>query len=287
MTILVNAAAIKAPTVYITGSGSVKLTWKSGKSQPYSSDTYANLGGLDTVTIIPDPTWHIDAVSIDGILIEGIPDDGRYDGFSLVNVQAKSNVSVTFLINNGIDGVKTGDDVEAYPYPNMRLVFYDVQTGGFATADPTIGRSIADQIYEYWDIQTTAIFNSQGVEVVLVYSLDEVLAHDIDPYSLRLMRTDRSIDLARADVNLDGKIDGTDVSIVGNANPSMSGDLRYDPRCDVCDPIGLIDDRDVNFVNNYIGESSGWEDVPTKVEVVGDLVYVHGETDHLSIFGVH
>jgi len=57
MTIFVNAAIIKNPTVYIDGSGSLELTWKSGKSQTYSSDAYANLGGLDTINIIPNHGW--------------------------------------------------------------------------------------------------------------------------------------------------------------------------------------------------------------------------------------
>ena len=274
MSVLVNAAAIKNPTVDINGSGSVELTWKSGKSQTYSSDAYPSLGGLDTVTITPDHGWYIDAVSIDGEP-QNVLDD---DGFSLVNVQAKNTISAIFLENDGIDDVETGSNVEAYPYPNVGLIFGNVLVNGFATAY-TIGLQPPDAKGESWDIQTDAIFD-QSVTVILVLSLTGL--EGFDPTTLRLLRTE--VQLARADVNLDGKVDGTDVSIVANANPSKSGDPKYNVRLDQ-EPNGVIDDRDVNIVNNYIGESV-WEDITLRVVVDNGLVYVYGLTDHFSIFGV-
>lgn len=82
-------------------------------------------------------------------------------------------------------------------------------------------------------------------------------------------------------------MDGTDVSIVANANPSQNGSLGYDSRLDM-NSDGVIDDLDVNIVNNYIGESV-WEDITLQVVVDYDLgyVYVYGVTDHFTIFGVH
>ena len=274
MTILVNAAAIKDPTVYVTGSGSVELTWKSGKSQTYSSDAYANLGGLDTVAIIPNHGLHIDVVLIDGNP-QGILDE---DGFSLINVKAKNMISVTFAENNGIDDVDLGSDVGAYPDPDVGVIFDNVLAEGNVTAY-TIGIQPPDAKGESWDIQTTATFDG-NVTVYLVFNRTD-LPDGFDPYSLRLLRTE--VELARSDVNLDGKVDGDDVSDVANANPSELGDPEYDPRLDLNND-GVIDDEDVNIVNNYNNESV-WEDITLRVVEDNDLVYVYGLAGHLSIFG--
>ncbi len=276
MTLLVNAVAIKDPTVYVTGSGSVELTWKSGKSQTYSSDAYANLGGLDTVAIIPNHGWHIDVVLIDGNS-QGILDE---DGFSLINVQAKCTVSVTFLENGGEDDVEIGSNVEAYPDPAVGLIFANVEGEGWAYAY-TIGLQPPDAKGESWDIQTTATFDGD-VTVILVCNRAD-LPDGFDPYNLRLLRTE--VELARADINLDGKVDGTDVSIVANANPSEPDSPHWDPKLDLNND-GLINDEDVNIVNNYICESV-WEDITLRVIVDDDLVYVYGLTDHLSLFTIH
>lgn len=276
MTILVSATAlIKDPTVYINGSGSVEMTWKSGKSQTYSSNAYASLGGLDTVAITPTHGWHIYAVLIDENPQEILDEDG----FSLIDVKAKSMVSVTFLENGGIDDVETGSNAEAYPDPDVGLIFADVLANGFAYAY-TIGLRHPDQIGETWDIQTDAIFD-QSVTVILVLNLGDLGGSD--PTALRLFRTE--YELTRADINLDGEVDGTDVSIVANSNPSELGDPEYDPRLDL-NNNGVIDDDDVNIVNNYIGESV-WEPLESWVFLDNDLVYVYGVTDHLSLFGVH
>jgi hypothetical protein len=276
MTILVNATVIKDPTVYVTGSGSVKLTWKSGKSQTYSSDDYVNFGGLDTVTIIPNHGWHISAVLIDGNLQEILDEDG----FSLIDIRAKNMISVTFVENNGEDDVDLGSNVGAYPDPNVGLIFAYVEGEGWVYAE-TIDLEPPDAKSDSWNIQTTATF-SGAVTIYLVCNLAD-LPDGFDPYSLRLLRTEE--ELARADVNSDGMVDGTDVSIVGNVNPSQLGDPDYDPRYDL-DNDGDIDDDDINIVNNYNNQSV-WEDITLQVVVDDDLVYIYGSTDHFSIFGVH
>ncbi len=277
MTILVNAAtAIKDPTVFVNGSGSVELTWKSGKSETYSSNAYASFGGLDTVAFIPTfGWWHIDAVLIDGNPVEILDDDG----FSLTDVRVKNNVSVTFLENSGVDHVGVGSDMPAYPDHDVRLIFVNVRSDGFAYAttielpQPVIG--------EPWDVTTTATFDP-GVTVIIVLTFEEL--GEADPYALKLFKT--YPELALADVNGDDGVDGDDVSDVANANPSEVGDPIYEARLDQ-DYNGLINDDDVNIVNNYIGESV-WEPLESWVFVdeINRLVYVYGVTDDLSIFGV-
>jgi len=271
ITLLVYAAtAVKDPTVYVTGSGSIEMTWKSGKSQAYSSDAYVKLAGLDTITITPSHGWHVDAVLIDGDL-QVILDE---DGFSLFDVQAKSVVAVTFLENGGVDDVETGLDVEAYPDPDVGLIFDDVLADGFVYAY-IIGLRHQDQIGESWDIQTNATFDPD-ITVYLVCNLSD-LPDGVDPYNLILWRTE----VVLGDVNLDGRVDGTDVSIIANANPSDPTDPRLDLNND-----GVVDDEDVTIASHNIEEESVWEPLESWVLLDDDLVYVYGVTDHLSIFGV-
>lgn len=277
MTASVSAAAIKDPTIYITGSGSIELTWKSGTSQTFSSNGYANLGGLYSAAITPTHGWHIIEVLIDGNP-QVIADE---DGFSLINLKAKNMISVTFLENPGVDDVETGSNVEAYPDPYVGLIFDNVLTAGDAYAY-TIGlQPPPSAISDLWDIQTDALFD-QSILIILTINLVDAGS---DPTTLTMLRTEYS--LARADVNLDGVVNGDDVSIIANVNPSELGDPDYDPRLDL-DDNNEINDVDVNMANNYIGEIV-WEDITLKVVVDYDLglVYVYGVTDHLSLFGIH
>jgi len=275
MIVFVNATKPpESPTVYIDGSGSVELIWKSGKSQIYYSNASPKLGGLDTIAIAPNHGWHIYVVLIDGVP-QDILDE---DGFSLIIVCAKDTISVAFLENGGVDDVDLGFNTEAYPDPHVGLIFDNVLADGFVyacTAEFQPPNAEGDS----WDVMTDAIFD-QSVMIILVLNLADL--DGSDPTALRLLRTEN--DLARADVNSDGYIDGTDVSIVANANPSEIGDPNYDPRLDQ-NSDGVIHDDDVNIVNDFVGESV-WEDITLQVIVDNDLVYVYGLTDRFSIFGV-
>jgi len=272
-----DAAAVKAPNVFINGSGQLELHWKSGKSQTYSSNAYASLGGLYSISVMANHGWHVEALSIDGNP-QAILD---YHAFSLVDVQPKINVTASFLENNGVDQVNTGSNIEAYPYPNVGLVFDSVLVSGSAYAF-TSDLQPPSAKGKSWDISTTATFG-QSVTVILVLDLGAL--NGFDPTSLRLLRTE--VELARSDVNRDGIVNGDDVSDVAYANPSVKGvDPRYDPRLDV-NSDGVIDNIDVNIVNNYIGETV-WQDITLQVVVDASagLVYVYGLTDHFSVFGV-
>ena len=279
MTTIVNAAAIKDPTVYVTGngSGSVELTWKSGKSETYSSTYYANFGGLETVTITPSDGSNIDAVQIDGISLV-LNDLERHREFSrsasALNVGVKSIISVAFEENEGVDDVDEGPNVEAYPDPNVGLIFAYVEGEGWVYAE-TIGLQHPDKIGEFWDIQTTATFDPD-VTVCLVCNRYD-LPEGVDPEDLRLWRTE----VVLGDVNLDGIVDGTDVSIIANANPN-----DYDPALDLNDD-GKIDHLDVELASHNVGEESVWEQLESWFVTDNDLVYVYGKTTSLSIFGIH
>jgi hypothetical protein len=271
MAILTCAAApIKDPTVFVTGSGSVVLTWKSGKSQLLTSDTYVVFGGLESVTFTPDRGWHIDTVLIDGNP-QGIPDE---DGFSLIGLVAKTMISVAFLENGGVDDVEIGSNVGTYPDPDVGLIFDDVLANGFAYA-MVIALQHPDQIGESWDIQTTAAF-ANNITIYLVFNLAD-LPDGVDPYDLTLWRTE----VVLGDVNFDGIVDATDVSIIANANPEDPADPNLDLNDD-----GVVDDEDVTIASHNLGLESVWEPLESWVFVDNDLVIVYGVTEHLSVFGV-
>jgi len=275
ITVFVVAGPVKDPTVIINGSGLVELIWKSGKFEVFDSatyvyfDAYVRLGGLDTVTINPSHGWHIDVVLFDGNP-QPILDE---DGFSIIDVNAKRTVSVTFVENGGVDDVDVGSNATAYPDPDVGLIFDDVLAEGYAYAY-VIGLRQLDQVGESWDIQTTAAFVN-NITIYLVINITE-LPPGFDPYDLALWRTE----VVLGDVNLDGIVDGTDVSIIANANPNDP-----DPRLDLNND-GVVNNEDVTIASHNIGLESVWEPLESWVFVEDDLVYVYGVTEHLSIYGV-
>jgi len=278
MIVLVNAAAIRDNTLFVNGSGSVELTWKSGKSETYNSNASVSFGGLATLAFIPTIGWHIDAVLIDGSPVLGIGDEYDEDGFSLIDVRVRKEVSVTFAENGGVDDVDVGSNRPAYPDPDVRLIFVYVEAEGFAYATTV---DLTQPVVEAWEVTTDAIF-TPGITVTIVLSFDEL--DGADPYALTLFKTEPELTLV--DVNGDGIVNGDDVSDVANANPSEPGDPIYDARLNM-DDNPVINDDDVNIVNNYIGESV-WEPLESWaiVDEVNRLVKVYGVTDDLCILGI-
>lgn len=276
MTILVNAPAAKTSNVLISGSGSVELTWKSGKSATYNStdyeEYYANLGGLDTIAIIPTNGWHIYAFLADGNP-QGIPDE---DGFtSTLEVRVKRDVSVTFLENGGVDDVDLGSNMPAYPTPEVGLNFFFVTEEGNATAY-TIGLQQPDQFGESWDIQTTAIFQ-ENVTIYLVLNRNDLPPPPFDPTTLTLWKTQ----LVPGDVDLNGIVTASDVAAIANVNPGDPVNPLFDLNGD-----GIVNAEDVGIASHNLGEESVWTQLdPSWAEVVNGLVYVYGVTSGLSIFG--
>jgi hypothetical protein len=102
------------------------------------------------------------------------------------------------------------------------------------------------------------------------------LPNGTDPNDLVLWRTE----VVLGDVNLDGIVDATDVSIIANANPN-------DPNPDLdLTGDGVVNDDDVVVASHNIGQESVWEPLESWVFLEGNLVYVYGVTEHLSVFGV-
>jgi hypothetical protein len=80
-------------------------------------------------------------------------------------------------------------------------------------------------------------------------------------------------------------VDGADVSIVANANPSQIGNPNYNSILDLNFDL-IIDNLDVNMVNNCNGESV-WTNITLQAVVDNNLAYVYGLTDQFSILGIY
>jgi hypothetical protein len=262
--------SVKDPTVRVNGSGSVELVWKSGKSEVYSSDAFVKLGGLDTAAFTPSRGWHIETVLFDGNS-QVIKDE---DGFSLINVEVKRMITVTFVENGGVDDVDTGSNMAANPDPDVGLIFDSILIDGYAYAF-LFGLEQDDQVSGSWDIQTTATFDDD-ITIFLVCNLAD-LPSGTDPNDLALWKTEWIL----GDVNLDGIVDGTDVSIIGNANPNEPPDPLMDLNYD-----GVVNDEDVTIASHNVGLESIWEQLESWIVIEDDFVYVYGVTSSLSIFGV-
>ncbi len=268
--LLAFASPVKDPTVFVFGGGHVGLSWKSGRTQVVTSDTYAVFGGLESVTFTPDLGWHIDAVLIDGNPIVIVDEDG----FSLVNVVVKDAITVVFIENGGVDDVETGTLIGTYPDPEVGLIFDAVLSEGFAYAYTTALQQTA-QIGVSWDIQTTATF-ANNITIYLMLALTD-LPEGMDPYNLTLWRTEVML----GDVNLDGIVDDVDISIIANANPQDPAYSNLDLNGD-----GVVNNEDVAIASHNIGLTSVWDQLESWVFVEGDLITVYGVTEHLSVFGV-
>jgi hypothetical protein len=165
------------------------------------------------------------------------------------------------------------DGVSVFLDSGVSLNYIDVTSSGTASGEEITGFP-AGMFILLWDISNTAGFDG-GVTVAFAYGDDLTPAQED---ALRLIRVELLVD-----VNLDGKVDGTDVSMVANANPSEPGSANWNPFLDV-NHDGKIDDADVNLVNDHIGETSGLEDITLWVDAANNIIY--GSTDHFSVFGV-
>jgi len=120
----------------------------------------------------------------------------------------------------------------------------------------------------FWNITTNATDVDTNVTIALQFESGTPIA---------VYRAE-SADALYSDVNMDGVVDGTDVSWVARGiKDTVSSGAEYDPLLDV-DRDNDLDEDDVHTVN----ENRGAELTLLTFNVVGNTVYI--ETDHFSIF---
>ena len=236
--------------------------------------------------------------SEEGYHLASVYDDK--DGFANLVVTDTFELSITFTEDHtitatfapdGIAEVPAGQDVSVFLSEGASLTFDNVGSAGIA-----LGTELADIPSDWvvlWEIRTTVLIGDDEEVLIILHYDDSQLPPGIDEEDLRIWTVDFI-----GDVTGDGVVNGQDVSTVGNANPSAPGDPDWDPFLDL-NGDGFIDDKDVNIVNDHIGESLA--DIPesdwilllhsgifdaegNEVFVDTELNLIFGVTDHFSIF---
>jgi hypothetical protein len=288
---------------YLTSSDHtlmITLTEDTRVTASFSLKTWIldiDIFGEGSVTVTPSYDFYTDGEEAfltfdagDGYHLSSIEDNGLFadlEGTVFTTIypitfHENHEVTVTFS-NDGIAEVPIGEQVTVFLSSGASLTFDEVQSSGIA-----LGTDLTSLFYDeflIWAIRTTV--SSDNVLIILQYDESILNSLGIDENSV--------IGIERADfvgdVNGDGVVNGQDVSIVANANPSAPGDPNWNTFLDLTGD-GLINDEDVNLVNDHIGDNlddASWylldgigEDGQIRVNT--DLNLVFGFTDHFSIF---
>jgi len=188
----------------------------------------------------------------------------------------------------------TGDDVAVFPKEDVSLVFKKVERKGstrvkeFGGSPPLPSGRVL--VGPYYDIKTTASYS--GVITIRIIYDDTGLTPEQES-SLQLAHWLLLGDITGETPNpyefiSDGKVDIKDIAIIAkyfgqNVPPAP-------PECDISGPTlgmpdGKIDIRDVALAAINFGKTAQAIDITTYLDTENNVIY--GETDHLSIFGVH
>ena len=242
-----------------------------------------NWGEEVILTFTPADGYHLSSVNDNGFYVDLVGTD--YTKTILITFYDDHDVTATFD-PNGIAVVPEGDDITVFLSSAASLTFATVGDSGIALGTDLTGL-ISDQ-WLIWSIRTTVFIPQDGgVLIILQYNETILNSLGIDENSITGIERADFV----GDVNGDGVVNGQDVSIVANANPSAPSDPNWNPFLDLTGD-GLIDDEDVNLVNDHIGDNlddASWylldgigEDGQIRVDT--DLNLVFGFTDHFSIF---
>lgn len=228
-------------------------------------------GASQTFEFTPGEVNHISAILVDGIY------QNFAESYTFSEVSENHEITV-FFSAIGTATVFSGTDVIVFLDSKASLTFDQVTSEG--TASGEILSFPAGSSAALWDIQTNASF-TDGVLVALSYDETDILKRWLHcrTMRLRLFRGD-SVDALYSDVNGDGKVDGTDVSIVANAIKTTTGKKRiYDPLLDV-NRDGKLDEADIRTINENKGQLL--EDITEYVDTVKKIIY--GTTSLFSVF---
>ena len=217
-----------------------------------------------------DIGYHVSAIIVDGVY-----ESSFAESYTFGSIKGEYHTIAVSFSEDGEATVPEGSGVTVFVDPAVFLTL-DVKEFGVATGSAQsfpVGTSVA-----VWKIDTTAVFDKEvGVVVALHY---EDTGNDALEENLRLIRGE-SRDALYSDVNNDLVVDGTDVSIVANANklPNAEGpNLFLDVNND-----GAVNEDDIHVVNGNIGTTL--KDITWKVDTSANIIY--GITDHFSLFRAH
>lgn len=224
-------------------------------------------GGSQTFTFTPvDNNHHVSAIQVDGSFI-------AYTLSYTFNIVQDDHSIVVHFSADGQAYVPVGSNVPVYLGNEVGLTFPSIEASGTATQEEIILLGgLAGTSLLLWDVNVGATF-SGTVQVALPYS----------GASITNVWTSDSLDALYADVDGNGIVNGTDVSLVAiGIKTTVSSGAEYDPQFDI-NRDGELTEADVHLVNEYKGtvlqSLNHW--------VEGNLVDGYTlfiETDHFSIF---
>ncbi len=263
--------------VYIDGNKAVTATFSlkhftitatagsNGKIDP-SGSVDVVYGSSKTFTFTPDTGYHVSAILVDGAYLAT-----SAETFTFSNIKSPHSIAVSFSLVG--QAIVPADSATVFLDSDVSLI-YGANSGGYAAGNEITGFP-SGAFLALWNISSEVDLNGGSVTIVLKYDPSGLTLEEQE--ALRIYRTE-----TLCDVNLDGKIDGSDVSIVGNANPSAPGSPNWNPFLDV-NQDGKIDSADVNMVNDHIGGTSTLVQPPGRVDTTNYLIY--GTTSQFSFFG--
>jgi len=223
-------------------------------------------GGTQTFTFTPDENNHVSAIQVDGTFTTYTP------SYTFNAVQADHSLVVYFSAE-GEAYVPVGSNVQVYAGSNVGLTFPSIDASGTATqAEIILLGDLAGTSLILWDVSVGATF-SGTVQVALPYSGADIAN----------VWTSDSLDALYADVDGNGVVNGTDVSLVAiGIKTTVSSGAEYDAQFDI-NRDGQLTEDDVHIVNQYKGtvlqSLNFWVEGNS---IDGYTLFI--ETDHFSIF---
>jgi hypothetical protein len=224
-------------------------------------------GGTQTFTFTPDDNnHHVSAIQVDESF-------AAYTLNYTFNIVQEDHSIVVYFSADGQAYVPVGSNVPVYLGNEVGLTFPSIEASGTATQEEIIllGDLVGTSLI-LWDVNVGVTF-SGTVQVALPYSGG----------SITNVWTSESLDALYADVDGNGLVDGTDVSLVAiGIKTTVSSGVEYDPQFDI-NRDGELTEADVHLVNEYKGtvlqSLNFWVEGNS---VDGYTLFI--ETDHFSIF---
>ena len=223
-------------------------------------------GGSQTFTFTADENNHVSAIQVNGAFAEYTL------SYTFSAVQADHSLVVYFSAD-GEAYVPVGSNVQVYPGNGVGLIFPLIDASGTATQEEIVLLGdLAGTSLILWDVSVGAEFNGT-VQVALPYSGADIAN----------VWTSDSLDALYSDVDGNGIVNGTDVSLVAiGIKTTVSSGAEYDAQFDI-NRDGALTEDDVHIVNQYKGTML--QNLNFWIEgnsIDGYTLFI--ETDHFSIF---
>jgi hypothetical protein len=242
----------------INGATSLIIPVQSGESSP-----------VFEFTPVDEELYHISSIQIDTTYI------GYTTSFTFPT-PITSNHSITVNFGDaGVAIIPAADNVSVFLNPvfddSVATLIFNSTNGGKAEGNDLFipaGSSIL-----FWNITTNATDFDTNVTISLQFDINLS-----DPVYPTAVYRAESADALYSDVNMDGVIDGTDVSWVAQGiKTTVSSGAEYNPLLDI-DRDGDLDEADVQTVN----ENRGAELIQLTFDIIGNTIYI--QTDHFTLF---